>query len=270
MNIDDFRYMWRGKRLKTLSPKEAHLLHPINIHGKGTKRALLLLHGFSSSPAVFRQLAPAIAPTYDAIISPTLPGHGNSLDAFAKAKALDWITAAEEACQELVKKYHKVDVLGLSLGGLLACHLSQKMTLNHLYLLAPALALQVNVPWALKIAQILRKLGFSYLRNRAGNLHSEVHSEIAYRQLPITTLIEILTLVNEFKFMPPNCPTDLFLGRFDQTVSSNKVAERLADLPNITTHWLEKSAHVLPLDGDIDTIITCIKNNFSAAPKLTT
>jgi len=267
MNIDDFRYMWRGKRLKTLSPKDADLLKPINIHGKGTKHALLLLHGFSSSPAVYRQLIPAITPAYDAIISPALPGHGDSLAAFSRATAVDWITAAEEACQQLVEHYQKVDVLGFSLGGLLACHLSQKMPLNHLYLLAPALALQVNVPWALKLIHAFRRLGFRYLRNRAGNLYSELHSEIAYRQLPVTTLIEILTLVNDFKFTPPKCPTDLFLGSFDQTVNSIKVEEHFASLPNITTHWLKNSAHVLPLDGDLDSIIQCIKNNLRAASK---
>lgn len=260
MNIDDFRYMWRGKQLQSLDHQQSKLLTSINIRGKGNERALLLLHGFSSSPAVFRLLLPALN-HYDAIICPTLPGHGESITAFTSATSQNWLTTAEQACEGLLKDYKKVDVLGLSLGGLLACHLSQRFDLHHLYLLAPALELQLNVPLALKLAYFLKRLGFKYLRNRAGNLYSEVNSELAYRQLPIKTIIEILTLVREFKFVAPHCPTDLFLGCFDKVVNSTVVEKHFENVPNCTIHWLQKSAHVLPLDSDVEEIIRCVKGN---------
>ena len=258
MNIDDFRYMWRGKPVKPLLNQQANLLASIDIRSSGNNRALLLLHGFSSSPAVYRQLLPLLPP-YDAVICPVLPGHGESISAFTGAKACDWLSTAEDACAKLIKDYHQVDVMGLSLGGLLACHLSQRFTLHHLYLLAPALELQLNIPLALKCAQILNWLGFNSLRNHAGNLCSHLYSELAYRQLPITTIHEILTLINEFQFVPPQCPTDLFLGCFDQVVNSAQVASLFTNAPNCTIHWLSHSAHVLPLDGDIDTIIACFQ-----------
>ena len=222
MNIDDFRYMWRGKPLHTLECEQANLLAPIDIRGKGTDRALLLLHGFASSPAVYRQLLPALT-KYDAVVCPTLAGHAESIQAFSVVKACDWLSTAEQACSALMKDYQKVDVLGLSLGGLLACHLSQRFHLHHLYLLAPALALHMNVKRNLKLAHILHWLGFKYLRNRAGNLCSQLYSELAYRQIPITTVIEVLSLINEFQFVPPPCPTDVFLGYFDNIVNSTLV-----------------------------------------------
>lgn len=261
MNIDDFRYMWRGKTLKTLNQQEVHLIEPFNLHGKGRQNALLLLHGFSSSPAVFRELAPSLLPFYENIFCPALPGHGKNLSTFSQAKALDWQNEAEAVCALLMKKYQTVDVLGFSLGGLLACHLAQRFHIHHLYLLAPALALRLNINFALKCARILHFLGFHHLRNRAGNLHSQQHSEIAYRQLPISTIIEILALVKTFKFIPPQCPTDLFLGRHDEVVNSPVVANCFLDLPQTHLHWLEESAHVLPLDANIDTIIACIQKN---------
>ena len=258
MNIDDFRYMWRGKQLQSPDDQQSKLLNTIHIRGKGNKRALLLLHGFSSSPAVFRLLLPALD-QYDAIICPTLPGHGESIAAFTTASSKDWLAAAEHACEKLMKEYQQVDVMGLSLGGLLACHLSQRFALHHLYLLAPALKLQLNVPLALTLARALKRLGFKYLRNRAGNLYSEAYSELAYRQLPIATIIEILTLVNEYTFVPPTCPTDLFLGYFDKVVNSALVEKEFNNLPNCKVHWLSKSAHILPLDGDVAEIIACMK-----------
>ena len=264
MNLDDFRYMWRGKVLHTLDNQHANLLNPIDIRGPGDDRALLLLHGFSSSPAVYRHLLPAL-PTYDAILCPTLPGHGESIAAFTTVKASDWLSTAELACNTLVNHYQNVDVMGLSLGGLLACHLSQRFDLHHLYLLAPALALRLNLTTALTSARVLRWLGFHYLRNRAGNLCSHLYSELAYRQLPLAAIIEILTLVNQFKFVPPRCPTDLFLGCFDEVVDSTLVEKHFMNLTNCTIHWLPKSAHVLPLDSDADTIISCLHHNLGIA-----
>ena len=261
MNIDDFRYMWRGKQVQNLTKHDEHLLSSINIRNHGNKHALLLLHGFSSSPAVYRELLPGLTTLYDAIVCPTLPGHGDSIAAFTAAKANDWLSTCEFACAELVNNYERVDVLGLSLGGLLACHLSERFRLHHLYLLAPALALTLNIPCALTLANVLRWMGFRTVRNRAGNIYIQQHAELAYRTVPINTVIEILTFINNYDYIAPTCPTDLFLGRYDKVVNTTEVEKNFVDLPNTTIHWLENSAHVLPLDGDLDKIVACIKGH---------
>ncbi len=254
MNQDDFRCMRRGKTLATLSPQEKQLLTGFRQCNEHKNKALLLLHGFSSSPAVFRILFPYLI-HYDAIIAPTLPGHGDSLTTFSKTKASDWIRAAEQACAVLCQDYTSVDVLGLSLGGLLACHLSQRFSLNHLYLLAPALDLHLSLPLILPLVSFFQSLGFERLRTKAGNLHADHYCEVAYRQLPLNAINEVLTLIKQFQFSLPECPTDVFLGKYDEVVNSELVAARfpLSDLVRI--HWLENSAHVLPLDGDIERII---------------
>jgi len=259
VNIQDFRFMWQGKPVAPLLSQQANLLAPIDKRGQGHDRALLLLHGFSSSPAVFRAMLPELT-MYDAVVAPVLPGHADSITAFANTKANDWLSAAESACSVLVNDYQSVDVMGVSLGGVLACHLSQRFPLNRLYLLAPALSLKMNVSITLRLAHVLHYLGFRFLRNKGGGIHTQGHQELTYRQLPIESVIEILTLINDFKFVPPTCPTDLFVGRFDDVVNSPFVVERFANLPNVTIHWLEHSAHVLPLDGDIEAIVACIKS----------
>lgn len=261
MKIDDFRYMWRGKQLEPLDEKHADMLKEITICKKNTGRALLLLHGFSSSPAVFREIVPQL-PSYDAVLCPVLPGHGDSIAAFAKVSYSDWLTHSEELCEKLCKQYEKVDVMGLSLGGLLACHLSQKFKINHLYLLAPALILRVNAKATLKLAQLLKGLGFHYLRNRAGNLKSSANKELAYRQIPLSSIIEILKLIQTFTFTPPQCPVDVFLGAFDEVINSKKVAELFNKAPNAKIHWLYESAHVLPLDAELVTIVKKVAENF--------
>ncbi|WP_298627492.1 alpha/beta fold hydrolase [uncultured Legionella sp.] len=259
MNIEDFRYMRRGKQLSGITQEELPMLKPINQRSSGSKRALLVLHGFSSSPAVYRYLIPHIK-NYDAIVCPALTGHAESIEAFSHSRASDWLLTATNACAELVNEYKKVDVLGLSLGGLLACELSKKFNLNHLFLLAPALRLHMKVDFMLKLAQILQFLGFRHLRNAAGNIKSNEHAEIAYRKLPVSAIIEMLTLSQNYIWTPPTCPTDLFLGTYDEVVNSQQVEQLFLPLPNVTIHWLKNSAHVLPLESDINEIIENINS----------
>lgn len=263
MNHDDFRYMRRGKQLSHLTKDELNLLLPVNHRGKGQDHALLILHGFSSSPAVYRYLIPRIE-HYDAIVCPVLPGHGESIDAFSHATAKDWLNTAINACEELTRQYKKVDVLGLSLGGLLACELSHRFQLNHLYLLAPALRLHMRLNAMLKLAYVMRSLGFHHLRNAAGNLLTDEHAEIAYRKLPISAIIEMLTLARDYQWIAPTCPVDLFLGTYDKVVDSEEVEELFESLPNVAIHWLKNSAHVLPLDNDLEEIISCINHENSS------
>lgn len=257
MKLDDFRYMHQGRQLADLTSEELKLLKPVDKRGSGKGHALLLLHGFSSSPAVYRYLIPEIK-AYDAIVCPVLPGHAASIDEFSNAKAKDWLSTASKTCEELVQQYQKVDVLGLSLGGLLACELSQLYPLHHLYLLAPALCLNFRVNALMKFAQVMHFLGFCQVRNSAGNIFNEAGAEIAYRKLPISTIIEMLHLAKNYQWVAPTCPVDLFLGAHDQVVAAKEVEKLFFDLPNVTIHWLKNSAHVLPLDSDLQVIIDCV------------
>jgi carboxylesterase len=257
MNKNDFRYMRRGKQLADLSADDFALLQPIEQRGQKMERALILLHGFSSSPAVYRYLLPQLK-NYDAIVCPTLPGHGLSMDAFAQSKAADWLSATQAICADLCQQYRKVDIVGLSLGGLIACKLSERFDFNHIFLLAPALKLKMNVARNLKLARFLQCLGFKEIRGAAGNLLGDAHAEISYKRLAIATVMEMLDLVLTHQWVAPKAPVDLFLGAQDEVVASPQIEELFRNLPNVNIHWLSNSAHVLPLDNDLEQIIDCI------------
>ena len=116
MNINDFRFMRKGKQMQLLTPTDAHLLQPIDRRSTLKNRALLLLHGFTSTPGVYREMLPLLS-MYAAIVCPALPGHADSIVSFNNVKAAEWVTASEQVCQSLIQEYQAVDVLGLSLGG---------------------------------------------------------------------------------------------------------------------------------------------------------
>ncbi len=258
MKTTDFRYIHQGIHLRGITTQETHLLKPYAQYTSRNERALLILHGFSSSPAGYRLLLPQIK-HYDAIVCPLLPGHGESIDAFSQNTANDWLHLAQEHCASLVSKYTHVDVLGLSLGGILACILSQNFPINHLYLLAPALKIH-HLNLKLNAAYFFKQLGFAQLRNSAGNIQHPKQAELTYDRLPITAIIEILEFIKNSPWQAPTCPVDLFLGTHDKVINSNAVETLFKPLSHAKIHWLKQSAHVLPLDNDLENIIRCINN----------
>lgn len=261
MNRYEFRFMHRGEQLDYPSAADESLLRAVQIQRPGKQRALLMLHGFSSSPAVYRRLIPLL-PDYQAIVCPILPGHADSIAAFGQAQASDWLKTAEMHCQQLMLSYQQVDVLGLSLGGLLASQLAQKYSLNHLFLLAPALRLHAPPKQTLKALDWLTWLGFIELRNKAGNLLDPAARELSYRRVPLSAFITVLEMLRDYDWQAPACPTDVFLGLHDEVVDSQAVDQLLRGHSGIEIHWLTESAHVLPLDNEFQLIADCIQQRF--------
>lgn len=260
MNLDDFRWMWKGYVVKSPTEADADLMKPYQWQSASQGKALLLLHGFSSSPAVFRALYPALETNYQMIYCPQLPGHGQSIQAFQECHAEEWVATAIKAYEDLQQHYTTIDVLGLSLGGILACELAKIFPIHHLYLLAPALDLQLPISLTLKLVQALQALGFTSLRNKAGDILAPNHCELSYRKLPLRSVETILNFIHNFQFELPLCPTDLFLGKYDAVVHSETVAKRFSNHTQTEIHWLNQSAHVLPLDHDLPYLMKIIQS----------
>ena len=257
MELSDFAFFYQGKIVKLLSPQEAHYLSAIEqIVTPRQDHALLLLHGFGSSPGVYREMLPLIT-GYDRIVCPILPGHAQSIQAFSQCTAQQWRDTAHDTCAKLMASYAKVSVVGLSLGGSLALELSQTFRLHHLYLLAPALKLYYPASLACLAARGLRSVGWKTLANHGGDIFSDQFQELAYQHLPISAIIEVLSLIHSQTTLQPDCPTDLFLGRHDKVIDVQTVAQHYANTA-VQIHWLEHSAHVLPLDTDRGVLLQAI------------
>ena len=261
MNTNDFRCMRHGVVMQTLTTDDMHNMQPYIYQNTKHNKAILLLHGFGSSPAVFRQLIPTLKLLYDKIVIPLLPGHGSNLSDFATSTATQWQLETEQHCADLCQEFSNVDLMGLSLGGVLALNLSMKYAINHLYLLAPALNLQINLQYMLILAKFLKFFGFQYINNNAGTISKLDSYEIAYYKLPLTTIIEIFTFLKQLQYLIPNCPIELFLGKHDLVINNKKILDRFHSFNNVNLHWLLHSEHILPLDNDLQLIITALQQN---------
>lgn len=127
------------------------------------RAACLLLHGFGGGPFEMTPLARALAGAGNPVLTPTLPGHDESIEAFARTRWSDWLQAARTHYERLAAEYGRVVLVGQSMGGSLALRLAQTYEPVGVVLLSTPVFLYSFHPWAMRsplmpFLGLLRKL----------------------------------------------------------------------------------------------------------------
>lgn len=121
----------------TMHPYSREFFH------KGTKdEAVLVLHGFTATPAQMRPLCEALASEGYTVRAILLPGHGETLAAMERTGWRDWLGAAQKALEEMLARHARVDVAGLSMGGLLALDLAARYPVNRAVCISTPIRIQ--------------------------------------------------------------------------------------------------------------------------------
>lgn len=85
--------------------------------------AALLIHGFGGVPFEMQPLAEALRRQGCEVAVPLLPGHGTTIEDWARTSFADLTRAVEEEYDSLERAHGRVMVCGLSMGGTLTLHL---------------------------------------------------------------------------------------------------------------------------------------------------
>lgn len=93
---------------------------PVDVGPRDAEVAVLLVHGFRSTPQDFGELPRRLADAGVRARAMLLPGHGTSAEELATVTAADWIEAVRAEMAELRAQHESVRVVGYSLGGALA------------------------------------------------------------------------------------------------------------------------------------------------------
>ncbi|MBE5778918.1 MAG: alpha/beta fold hydrolase [Clostridiales bacterium] len=110
------------------NPFDLPVCQPVDF--AGNEHGLLLMHGFTGSPAHMRKLADAVVEKGYTVKSICLPGHGTTEEDMAKASWQQWLQAAREATLDLMNRCKTVTVCGLSMGGVLALLVAEQMKVD--------------------------------------------------------------------------------------------------------------------------------------------
>ncbi len=100
-------------------------------------KAVILIHGFITSPKDFNPLYKFLNENYDYVCKVFLPGHKDD-ESYKKFTFEATLNEILNAYDNTVLKYETIDLIGFSLGGALASYLASVRNIRRLVLLSPA------------------------------------------------------------------------------------------------------------------------------------
>ncbi len=222
----------------------------------GGDDGVLVLHGFTGTPASMRAIAELLAGAGLTVELPLLPGHGTSLEEMAGTRWKDWSGEAERAYLDLAARCDQVAVVGLSMGGTLACWLATRHP--------DIVGLAVVNPFVAPADPALRELAEETLAGGteiAPSIGSDIAmpgvAEIGYDGVPIRSALSLFDAVEEIAqaLDQVHCPVLLLSSREDHVVPSTAGDHLMAATGGpIERVWLERSYHVATLDYDREEI----------------
>ena len=107
-----------------------------SMHYKGGPTGILLLHGFTGTPYIFRDLAKGLERLGYTVSAPLIAGHGTTPEDLEKTTWRDWYKSVALAYDRLADECPDgVFVLGASFGGNLACYLAARKKVKGLILI---------------------------------------------------------------------------------------------------------------------------------------
>jgi alpha-beta hydrolase superfamily lysophospholipase len=233
-------------------------------YGQG-KQALLLVHGFGDSPAVWAALAPELAKQGYHVYAMRLPGWGESIDRKRNISLEDWESAIIENSSLLKEDHEKVAVLAHSLGGCLSTVLAQsdRLPADALVLYAPMLEVSSARSPLLK-TRTWFKIGDKILPDSMiiESLFADHARVIQPRPKserdpfsPKNIFQMIYAEMDRFEAQTPEMqiPLRLVLPGEDRVINSQRALAWFETLhaPTKTLYIDQPAGHVLPLDMDV-------------------
>ncbi len=222
----------------------------------GQRVGVLLVHGFTGSPASMAPWGRYLADQGLGVSVPRLPGHGTSWQELNRTRWADWYGEAERSFEKLRANHDQVVVGGLSMGGGLALQLAadRGREVAGIVVVNPALRtrrkdvlalplLKHLLPSMPGIANDIKKPGVEesgYTRTPLRAAHSMMRGWATLRtDLPrVTQPLLVFRSIEDHVVDPSSAQT------IRGTVSSRDLTERM----------LENSYHVATLDNDAPTV----------------
>lgn len=223
---------------------------------EGGRTGVLLLHGFTGSPASIRPWAEFLAEAGYSISLPRLPGHGTDWREMNETTWQDWYGAAEAALLALSTNVDRLFIAGFSMGGALSVRLTERHPdlVTGLILLNPAL---LDPHGFMRRVSALRFFKAT-LRPTSSDIAKPNPPIHGYRETPLTALHSLSQLIRDIRprLSQIEQPILLFRSIQDHVVSAASSEFILHEAKSVDKKvvLLENSYHVATLDYDAEII----------------
>ena len=210
---------------------------------------VLLIHGFTGSPAEVRMLGDSLHKEGYTVLAPRLSGHGTTVERMAKTKWPHWYSTVEDAYHILKATCSNITVIGLSMGGLLALKLATEYQVDKVVSLSTPIFIADK---RLEMLPVYRMFLDFIPKKRKKYADIAPKYSVGYTATPLSSLSSLLNLIEHVDRILPTVKVPLLIvqGRQDHTVQPRS-AEYIYDMvasQDKTLLWLEKSGHLVTID----------------------
>jgi len=224
----------------------------------GNSTGILLVHGFTGSPASMVPWATAMAEHGFTVRVPRLPGHGSRWQDMNLTTWEDWYSEAERNYQILKSQCDTVFVFGLSMGGSLTLRLAENHGDDIAGIVLVNAAVHSERPDRHLLPVISKFIGsFPGISN---DIKKPGQDEVAYKKIPLKAAHSLSKLWKLIKTDIPTVtqPLLLFRSEVDHVVEASN-AQWILDHVSSTDKTeivLKDSFHVATLDNDLPLIVS--------------
>lgn len=219
---------------------------------KGNSVGVLIIHGFSGSPAEMRGVGDYLNQKGYTVLAVKLAGHGSKPKDMASTYLSDWLQSAEDGYKKLSKNYKKMFIVGFSMGGLLAVELAKKFSPAGIVVVSPPM---LNMRFRDHIIPIGRFFKPWYVI-RGGSDPSKFeppYTSVVYPKVPTKSIAEVFKLIRIVrKGSHIETPTLIMQGLLDEMIpqqSGQELLELVKSKDKKLLHF-EKSGHNLILEQE--------------------
>jgi carboxylesterase len=222
----------------------------------GRAIGVLLVHGFTGSPASMKPWGQALAEQGYAVEVPLLPGHGTRWQDLNGVRWTDWYDEAEAAFERLRESCAAVVVAGLSMGGSVVLRLAEERgdQVAGILLVNPFVS---SIRTELQLLPVLKYV-VSSLRGVVNDIKKPDQDEHGYDRLPLRGLAEVTAM---WKVVVPDLkrvtqPLLYFRSEDDHVIDPSSSATILHGVASVDVEErsLDNSYHVATLDHDAERI----------------
>lgn len=169
-------------------------------------KALLCIHGLLSDEDDYYIIKKNLSCMYDYISIPNIPGHGKNIQKFNYENVVNFITLEYD---KLSEKYDYIDVIGYSIGGVIASYLAQIRNPHSIILLAPAFS-------------YINPKNYKYLFCNSSNAKltkNDIKKKMNYRQIKYFIIFSSIVRKINKQIYIFNMPLCVMFGKNDYLVN---------------------------------------------------
>ena len=231
-----------------------------DFHALGDKKnghiGVVLVHGFTGSPAAMRPWAEFLNARGYSVRVPLLPGHGTKPSDLNEVQWPEWPAKVKAEIAELQKQCSQVFVAGLSMGGGTTLHVAAELgdELSGIILVNPMIHVRgISPTLAFAISRVVK-----FGKSVGNDIKRKGVTEYSYDKMPYRGIHQLLTMLQLTRAALPSVkvPMQLFHSVDDHTlpVSNTEIIMREVGSTNKSRIELLNSFHVATLDHDSELI----------------